>query len=600
MIAKVTAKVTNKMIVHPLKPLAKSIFSASCILASLLSSSVLAQSTPTPSAAEQQWWFDVEVILFKRNVDADNISEKFQQSGLTPPNSNHIDLLTPYIKPDISYLRAGLAYCRASNRLAVQTQYAQDFAFPEPATNNREPLSSRSIESLKQEQAQAVDQGIGQAVAASSDEVTNSFQYEVATTDIFAKPNANDAVDLNQLANAENINRSGSEQNNNHILEQSVNLALTAQMDVSIAAMQFEWIEWQIPSELLCSYAEQIDPSFAAMTYLQASNTQASSPLKQVEQVEQAPEIVEGTLWQTKRSAFLLPTSSMHMSELYQKIKRQRDVTPLLHLNWRQQVTFGRDKGQTFRLFAGKNFASHFDANGLSIVDKTANETARLLDDLQQSTQPRYIPAAELQGLSPEQQQALYAGFNDAEPEAVSADLFTRIEAALADNTPINIEDADHQTQRQGELESILLKEIWQIDGTINVYLRNVGRVPYLHIDSNLDFRQPIFDPEIARQRENLASSLFAQDEIGAGAEIGEIGEIAAIAINQLPQASSAQPSPLKPNYLQSANFNQLRRVISKQVHYFDHPLFGMLVQINRYRWPAVKNDDTELVSQDN
>jgi hypothetical protein len=28
--------------------------------------------------------------------------------------------------------------------------------------------------------------------------------------------------------------------------------------------------------------------------------------------------------------------------------------------------------------------------------------------------------------------------------------------------------------------------------------------------------------------------------------------------------------------------------VISKQVHYFDHPLFGMVVRINRYRWPEV------------
>jgi hypothetical protein len=26
--------------------------------------------------------------------------------------------------------------------------------------------------------------------------------------------------------------------------------------------------------------------------------------------------------------------------------------------------------------------------------------------------------------------------------------------------------------------------------------------------------------------------------------------------------------------------------VISKQVHYFDHPLFGMIVRINRHRWP--------------
>ena len=55
-----------------------------------------------------------------------------------------------------------------------------------------------------------------------------------------------------------------------------------------------------------------------------------------------------------------------------------------------------------------------------------------------------------------------------------------------------------------------------------------------------------------------------------------------------------------QPNFLQRANFNQLRRVISQQVHYFDHPLFGMVVRINRYRWPEVPRDGLESVSQDN
>ena len=70
------------------------------------------------------------------------------------------------------------------------------------------------------------------------------------------------------------------------------------------------------------------------------------------------PEIINGIEWQQKRSAFLLPTSNMQMSDLYQKIKKQRDITPLLHINWRQEVKFGRDNGQAFRLFAGDNFVA--------------------------------------------------------------------------------------------------------------------------------------------------------------------------------------------------------------------------------------------------
>jgi hypothetical protein len=30
-------------------------------------------------------------------------------------------------------------------------------------------------------------------------------------------------------------------------------------------------------------------------------------------------------------------------------------------------------------------------------------------------------------------------------------------------------------------------------------------------------------------------------------------------------------------------------------VHYFDHPLFGMIVRLNRYRWPEEEEEDTEI-----
>jgi hypothetical protein len=100
-----------------------------------------------------------------------------------------------------------------------------------------------------------------------------------------------------------------------------------------------------------------------------------------------------------------------------------------------------------------------------------------------------------------------------------------------------------------------------------------------------LDFRQPIFDPDQVRQVKDLPSSLPDQS---------------VIIVNELRQAGAFQPNfqepdSQEPNFLQSVNFNQLRRVISKQVHYFDHPLFGMIVRLNRYRWPEEEEEDTEI-----
>jgi hypothetical protein len=553
---------TDKMTVHPLKHMAKIAFSAKVALATLISACVLAQAA---NAAEQEWWFDVEVILFERNLDKADISEKFKQSRLDQPSSDVLDLLTPYLKPDLSYLQAGLTYCRASKQHAVKQQYEQDFAFPLPVVESNEPLLTPAKEQLEQ----------GNQALETSPEILakENFEYEVATTDIFAQ--SNEKVPLTQTADAEET----LEPDNSDNIEKQENLDSPIEINLPSPPIYVDFIEWQVPSVFPCAYAEQIDPSFATVSPLQIS---ASAELAS-DQIKRVPEIINGIEWQQKRSAFLLPTSNMYMKDLYDKIKKQRDIKPMLHLNWRQQVKFGRKNGQTIRLFAGDNFANQFDVNGLPLD----NDTDPLFANLQQPRDDFYVPEQEIALLSEEQLQTLLLKMNDNDSKTESEDLFTRIDTALADDTPIIIEHVVEKTEQSTDnINSTTLKELWQLDGGITVYLRNVGRIPYLHIDSHLDFRFPIFDANKApKEVEELSN---------------DMSEHGAISVNQLTQPSTLQPSSLQPNFLQSANFNQLRRVISKQVHYFDHPLFGMIVRISRYRWPEEPSDGAESDEQDN
>ncbi|AGH45220.1 CsiV family protein [Paraglaciecola psychrophila] len=543
---------TDKMTVHTLKQIIMGAFSSRGAIAILLTASVLTQSA---NAVENEWWFDVEVILFERNLETVNISEKFKQSRLEKPSSDILDLLTPYLKPDLSYLRAGLPYCRASKQLAVKTQYEQDFAFAMPVLKTNASSFAQKDEEQKQK---------SQILAVDADE---NFQYQVASTDIFA--NTDNSKPSAKTADAGNVSFYNSEQNLNNDEDHQANTAQTPETNLARPPIEVKFVEWQLPSNLLCAYAEQIDPSFDSIIALQSDSTsgQHSDLIKRV------PDIIDGTEWQTKRGAFLLPTATMYMNELYEKIKKQRDITPILHVNWRQEVKFGREDAHTFRLFAGENFAEQFDANGIPVVD----DTDSLFDSLNQPTDEYYLPDQELVGLTPEQQQALIKHINGIGAEAVTEDLFARIAAALADESPINIEQDDTQNTQQTPMENTaILKELWRLDGGITVYLRNVGRIPYLHIDSNLDFRQPIFDLKKALRVPGLSTNYSGQD---------------AIAVNPLLQPGSLQTISQQPNFLRSVNFNQLRRVISKQVHYFDHPLFGMIVRINRYRWPETEQE---------
>lgn len=562
---------TDKMTTYPLKKMATGVFYLKLIFVSFLtinlslSPSVLAQPADTLA---QQWWFDVEVILFERNLDAVNISEKFKQSQFEQSTNDYLDLLTPYLTPDLSYLRAGLPYCRASNRQAVKKQYEQGFALPLSVVKTNES-------SLQQEQQLAHrQQQTHQVLTVRPDDLSAvDFENKVSTTSILA--HSKDNISLAQTAAPKDVISSNLRQVNSGNLEQQTHTAQAPKISLISPPINVEFIEWQIPSELLCAYAEQIDPSLASLDLLHndAPNPQPKNNMMRV------PEIINGIEWQQKRSAFLLPTSNMQMSDLYQKIKKQRDITPLLHINWRQEVKFGRDNGQAFRLFAGDNFVAEFDANGLPLIGDPNN----LFDSLNQPADEFYMPKEELAQLTPQQQQSLLAGINGAGSEAVTENLFARITNALADNTPFSIDQinqTEHKTiQHIDNNVAAIPKDLWKLDGTINVYLRNVGRVPYLHIDSNLDFRLPVINQIKEQQPGDLSTNSANQQTIMQDVIVDQI------------QA---------PNFLQRANFNQLRRVISRQVHYFDHPLFGMVVSINRYRWPEVPVDDVTSVSQDN
>lgn len=90
-------------------------------------------------------------------------------------------------------------------------------------------------------------------------------------------------------------------------------------------------------------------------------------------------------------------------------------------------------------------------------------------------------------------------------------------------------------------------QDVWEFDGLMHIYL--VGN--YLHIDGEFNLRDEISLPA-------QASELEAQARAELEDEAAEIP------------------------FLQAYYFQQLRRVISHETHYFDHPEYGVIVQIRR------------------
>lgn len=232
---------------------------------------------------------------------------------------------------------------------------------------------------------------------------------------------------------------------------------------------------------------------------------------------QQTPLYVHGADFKRANGPHLLPTNQLTQDDIYTSIRWRKGIERLAHFSWRQQVKFGQDKAETLRLFAGQNFAQQFTQNG----------------DLR----PQQLPSGE-EPLA-EQNAEL------AEPEDT---FFAELNQRLSNPQPISFAGmmAPPETNDDGNTQSDIkrLSPIWELDGFIQIYLKYINRVPYLHINSELFYRQPV------------------------------------LSATSLPGAAPAYE-------LVSIPFSQQRRVISTQLHYFDHPLFGMLVQIRRYDRPA-------------
>ncbi|WP_165831906.1 MULTISPECIES: CsiV family protein [Gammaproteobacteria] len=221
----------------------------------------------------------------------------------------------------------------------------------------------------------------------------------------------------------------------------------------------------------------------------------------------------------TTQIPFLMPQDNLRFTELRNDLVRRNAATPILHSSWRQPV-FGRTTSRPHRLFGGLNFTQDFDYLGFA---KPEEETDWLfIDELENGIQEASEPLTPIEELI----------------TAIERGEFRFV--GPAQNIRRLPEQPDTMPQN-------LPQDVWEFDGLMQIYL--VGN--YLHIDGEFNFREP------ASFSQQFSS---AQEQAEAFLE----GEIESI------------------DFLRSYYLNQVKRVISHEIHYFDHPKFGVVVEIRR------------------
>lgn len=460
----------------------------------LLSLTMVCLLTAAPTKANDDWWFDVEVIVFERKLDLTELDEQFEFADSLAPPLVEADVIGDAIVPNISWLKQGLPNCNQ----ALTPQWPEDIAYVSDTALYDGETAEDTVDALDAVKTMDV----------------------VEAVDTVKSAGAADTVPLAHVAS----------------------LPLENEQAARSFALEMLLKDSELTEEISVPEVTACETVQPWMTY-QRGQWHTHRPDNRIPAPNELPITPEGFDWPRAGHAHLLPASSQQLTSLSRQIRQNRDLTRLLHVTWRQPVLFGKDNAFNVRLFAGQNFADRFTLSGDPIVTPVVNN-----DEL--------LPS--LSNLS---------GQSD-HPNTSADQFFDHLEQKLSAPAPVDFSYfSDTIINKLGTPlpndESEIVQQapttpIWQLDGSLKVFLKYINRVPYLHIDSALFYRQPI-----------PLKALKPIDE-NAGMD------------------SAMSPTEAQADYrLVSVPFSEQRRVISKQLHYFDHPLFGMVVEIRRYKRPA-------------
>lgn len=454
-----------------------------------LLSTTLALAAPL-AQADEDWWFDVEVIVFDRNTALNQLQEAFELAEDVSPVAADVDVIGSVISPDISWIKQNLARCDGS-----------DAPLWRPAPSVDEIVANYARWQQQQGRDAAGNEQTG--TAASANRGTSSSPSPSVT---FATDNtATEAFTSEQAF-------------------------LLRDTDIAEYWVEFSGINDVKPVSVpRFRYCEDTSPW---ITYTDRGWKQ-HRPDNRLPAPDAIPIELNGHDWPRASHAHLLSSSSLELEKLSEQIRRQRGLTRLLHISWRQEVPFGQDNAPTVRLYAGQNYAQQFSLDGTAIAQEP--EAAALEEKTPPNDAVRTLT-----------EDAFFTELNARMAAPKSEPLSHLMQIKASKDVATSLKDEDPLANSD--------TPIWQLDGYMKVFLKYVNRVPYLHIDSEMYYRQPI--PLTQQFSDN---------------------------------------APTQPDYkLVSVPFKQLRRVISKQLHYFDHPLFGMVVEIRRYERPTPVEDPSQ------
>jgi len=562
----------------------------------LTSQHTIAAQSSSAIAEKQARWFEIEVILFKQISKSTDKEEQFSPRDLSVKKQRALDMLAPYLylQPDISALKQLLPNCEQ-----VKTTLPYNIV---PSTLWAEKLESESNE---------VDNNDADTDPLQAENQRN-HNVTPAPAPALAKEKDKDGKEIitpiemsetELLAASNELSKEQSKGNDD----------TSAEQELSKTSYQSQYTDIELPV-----YSQYPSTSQSPLCVIPAEFFQQHLTAEQLEQftidsfpVEKLTKTVNGLeQWQDDENGeitwasdkpYLISQDSLRLKSIANSIKRSRNYAPLLHLGWRQ-IGETKRNAKAMKLYAGEHLdlnyqqaisalsaeqhsleieaileqrlqaqtlSSQIDlvstdnyATNNATTDAQANDTLNESQDLASKSANDFtqLSISEQLRLQAKQQQLdkLFQQFALLENQTETSDNLSgnthelrykeeevkRIVTQLS--ADITSKEVNYIVDNSTDNKILITKPLqpWSVDGLFKVYLEN----RYLFIDTELNI-----------VKEDKSLSVLPEKQ-------GILNKI----------SKNARQANM-------ASFKQDRRVISGEIHYFDHPHIGMIVQIRRF-----------------
>lgn len=478
-------------------------------------------------------WFEVEVILFEQLGDKNALKEQFADdvSVKTLPEYKRSFDLLS------SYLQPDLTAIKQFVQLC-SNNYGK----------NVYSLSQKELALLLPEQTHFIQQA-------------NDFKYEPIALTLFEE-----VEHAQQIEQVENTNKSELSET----VQDDVSTEFSSsQTNVIQTTQQYDWQTETLEStmfstEQLCVYSQQDFEDILDEQQLDNFNLHGFP-------VDALPKKLNASGLHTRSKPYLIANDSLLLKDISKRLRWSKEFKPLLHFGWRQ-VGITRNKAIPLKLFAGHHIENDYQ-QALTQYQVALKESLQQEQLRQEESKTGHtVTNDELlswESLSlPEENERIEAEYYAQVQQQNYKQLFNDIDTFEKNGENDNITDEIVKQSTKQNLHELLthnkiiidnveqgidkiippIKPLqpWYLDGFFKVHLDH-----YLYITADFN--------------------LF----------------------NKSPNNKDINSS--NPQQLKLINISQDRRVITGEIHYFDHPYIGMIVQIRRFD-PSKPAD--EAVSQ--